>query len=119
MTPINQLPSFDWNDQAKEEILREGQDLINRSHFSWAVGDVVICGLIYSTYTSPPWFWFAMSKGVTLRDLIDFRRLARLIPRGTMTAVAETFREGIRFAEFYGFTETDHTVDGYKIYRRL
>lgn len=123
MSRIESLPDFDWTDQARKEILLTGQNLLNETDFAFSVGDVAVCGLIYPTFSNPPWFWFALARGITLRHLIDFRRLARHIPVGTYTAVEDTFEVGIRFAKFYGFEDTEvaelqgQTV--YKIFRRV
>ena len=95
-----------------------GEELLAQSDFMWRVGEVAICGLIYQTFTSPPWFWFALAKNVTFRDLIDFRRLATLIPLGTYTAIQANLPLAKRFAEFYGFKSTDQEREGYTIYRR-
>jgi len=99
-----------------------GDELLRQSDFMWRLGDVAICGLVYSTFTSPPWMWFALAKGVTLRDLIDFRRLAELIPPGTTTGVRADLPVPIRFAEFYGFKPTgavhEHEGHEFKIFRR-
>jgi hypothetical protein len=71
---------------------------------------------------SPPWFWFALAKGVTIRDLIDFRAKREEIPAGALTAVREEWPNAVRFAEFYGFVYTgeDRTIGSktYRIYRR-
>jgi hypothetical protein len=118
MNPIKSLPDLEWNDIAAHEISMSGEELLAQSDFMWRVGEVAICGLIYQTWTSPPWLWFALAANVTFSDLIDFRRLARLIPEGTLTAVQSNLTLAKRFAEFYGFVETDRQLDGYTIYRR-
>jgi len=122
MNPIKTLPDFDWTEYAKKDILLSGQALLDATDFAWSLGTVAICGLIYQTFTSPPWFWFALAKGATLRDLIDFRRLAEHIPHGAVTPVEVGFERGRRFAEFYGFEDTgvvwnQHGID-YNIFRR-
>ena len=124
MTPIDALPDLDWSPIARREIALTGADLLRQSDFAYQIGQIAICGLVYSTLTSPPWFWFALAKGVTLRDLIDFRRTyMNLIPSGAITAVNTADRESIRFAEFYGFEETSsvriYKDRVYKIYRRV
>lgn len=123
MNPIDTIPTLNWMDHARDEIALEGEELLHRSDFAWKLGEVAICGLIYSTFTSPPWLWFALAKDVTLRDLIDFRRLSRFIPKGTLTGVRADLKEAIRFAEFYGFEATGsvryHGGWKYKIFRRV
>ena len=123
MNRIDSIPSLNWTDHAKREIALEGEELLHRSDFVWKLGEAAICGLIYNVFTSPPWMWFAMSKDVTMGDLIDFRRLATMIPLGTLTGVDESLPVAIRFAEFYGFEETGSTHDyhgrRYKIFRRV
>lgn len=122
MNPIDKIPDFDWTDQARKEIGLAGQLLLEQSELSYSVGNVLICGLIYQNFLSPPWFWFALAKGVTLRHLIDFRRLQDFIPQGTLTAVEADFTEGLRFAKFYGFEDAGQVeVRGnitYNIFRR-
>lgn len=118
MSRIDSIPTLNWNDQARSEM-GNAEALIRCSDFMWKVGEVAICGLIYETYTSPPWMWFALSRDVTMRDLIDFRRLSTLIPRGTLVGVAEDYALGVRFAEFYGFSNTNSRLQNYKIFRRL
>ena len=83
-----------------------GEELVALSDFVWRLGDVAIAGFNYVSYTSPPWMWFVLAEGVTISDLIDFRRLSVRIPKGTLTAVAVDFAVGIKFARVYGFQET-------------
>lgn len=123
MNPIDHLPNLDWNEIAQREIIVTGADLVAKSDFAYQIGRVAIAGLIYHNYIAPPWFWFALAKGVTIRDLIDFRALREQIPFGAQTAVYEGWPNAIRFAEFYGFeyAGSDRVLDGktYKIYRRI
>jgi len=123
MNPIDNLPDLDWNEIAKREIIVTGANLVARSDFAYQIGRVAIAGLIYYSYIGPPWFWFALAKGVTLRDLIDFRALREQIPAGALTAVCEEWPNAIRFAEFYGFEDTGNVRPNegrvYKIYRRI
>lgn len=122
MSPIDHLPNLDWNEIARNEIIVTGANLIAQSDFAYQIGRVAIAGLIYHNYTSPPWFWFALAKGVTMRDLIDFRALKEEIPLGALTAVCDEWPNAVRFAEFYGFVPTgEERLYGdkhYKIYRR-
>jgi hypothetical protein len=122
MNPIDFLPDFAWSPDAEAEIAVTGPDLIRQSDFAFAIGTVAVAGLIYSSYSSPPWFWFALARNVKMSDLIDFRRLQESIPRGSLTAVREDFKVGRRFATFYGFEDTggkqEHAGVTYIIYRR-
>ena len=122
MNPIKKLPDFHWADHARGEIAVTGPSLILMSDCAFAIGEVAIAGLIYSSYTSPPWFWFALTENVSFSDLIDFRRLQDEIPKGALTAVRTDFAPGHRFAKFYGFEATDrmqvHEGREYQIYRR-
>lgn len=122
MKMIDGLPDLDWNEIAEQEIIVAGADLVARSDFAYQIGRVAIAGLIYQSYTAPPWFWFALAKGVTLRDLIDFRALREEIPCGALTAICEEWPNAVRFAEFYGFENTgEERLYGdklYMIYRR-
>lgn len=123
MNPIDKLPDLDWNEIARQEIIITGANIVAQSDFAYQIGKVAIAGLIYHNYISPPWFWFALAKGVTLRDLIDFRALREQIPFGSMTAICEEWPNAVRFAEFYGFKDTgEKRLYGdkpYKIYRRV
>lgn len=122
MSPIDNLPNLDWNEIAQREIIITGANLVAQSDFAYQIGRVAIAGLIYSSYTAPPWFWFALAKGVTIRDLIDFRALREEIPAGALTAVHEGWPNAVRFAEFYGFANTGeertYGDKSYKIFRR-
>lgn len=122
MNKINHLPNLDWNEIAEQEIIVAGAGLVSQSDFAYQIGRVAIAGLIYQSYTAPPWFWFALAKGVTLRDLIDFRALREQIPVGALAAICEEWPSAVRFAEFYGFEYTgkDRLCGDkmYKIYRR-
>lgn len=123
MIPIEKLPKLNWTDNSAFEIAEAGGDeLLSQSDLAWQLGNVLVVGLIYHTLTAPPWMWFALTKDVKFRDLIDFRRIKDYIPIGTTTAVAEDFPMAQRFAEFYGFedTQTAHFYKGrwFKIYRR-
>lgn len=123
MNRIDKMPNLDWADHSASEIARErGDVLIKSSDVALQIGDVAIGGLIYHTLTSPPWLWFALAKGVTLRDLIDFRRMQTVIPVGTLTAVSDEHTNAKRFAVLYGFEETGetHLREGivYRVYRK-
>lgn len=123
MTPIKGLPNLDWNDFARQEILATGESLVTQSDFAFQIGRVAIAGLIYTTYTAPPWFWFALAKGVTIRDLLDFRAVREEIPLGALTAVNVAWPQAVKFAKFYGFEDTgvERVVENktYKIFRRV
>lgn len=122
MNPIDKLPTLDWNEIARQEIIITGANLVSQSDFAYQIGHVAIAGLIYHSYVAPPWFWFALAKGVRLRDLIDFRALREQIPRGALTAINEEWPNAVRFAEFYGFEYTGEKCllenKPYMIYRR-
>lgn len=122
MNPIKDIPDLEWSEIAAREIVIAGEELVAQSDFAYQIGRVAIAGLIYRSYVAPPWFWFALAKGVTIRDLIDFRALREEIPKGALTAICEEWPNAIRFAEFYGFEYSNayRIVDGktYKIYRR-
>lgn len=122
MKPISEIPDWAWVAQAEKEIKLGGTRVLERSCMAFAVGNVAICGLIQETLSNPPWFWFALAEGVTLRDLLDFRRLAELIPVGAQTAVEVGFTEGLRFARLYGFEEVGPEVEAegvrLKVFRR-
>jgi len=119
---ITDLPPLNWSDQAKAEMQVFGCKPPAGTALAWQLGEYAVCGLVYTSFTSPPWFWFALADGVGLRQLIDFRRLVAYLPRGTATAVMEDFEEGRRFAEVYGFMKTDQVVNTgglvYRIYKR-
>jgi len=112
MSPISKLPSLDWTERAEKQILLTGGDeLIAASQVAYRLGNAGVIGLIYTSYFSPPWLWFALAKTTRIRDLIDFRRTQDRIPRGTLTAVDEDDATAYRFATFYGFEQTGQTVD--------
>lgn len=123
MSPISALPPLDWSDTAFQEIELTGDQLVQQSDCAYRLGNIGVCGLIYSSYTAPPWLWFALAKDVRVGDLLDFkRRLEALIPQGTLTGIHADFKSGIRFAEFYGFEPTGqvapHGGHDYIIYRK-
>lgn len=112
MKEISRLPDLDWSDRAKQQIMTAGGDaLVKSSHAAWRLGDAAVIGLVYESFFAPPWLWFALAKRVTLRDLIDFRRLQTRIPRGAMTAVEDGDAVAFRFASFYGFVDTGNVVE--------
>lgn len=111
MNLINKLPDLDWSDVAIEEIGLSGKELVEKSESAWQIGNVAVVGLIYTTYLSPPWFWMALARGVTFRDLLDFRRMAEKIPPGTQTLVNVTNPVLSRFACLYGFRPINAVVE--------
>ncbi len=118
LDPIQDLPAFDWSDLAQLEMQETGLELIRQTDRMWRVGSVAVVGFIWSSFYQPPWMWFALARGVTLRDLIDFRRLTAQIPSGTLTGVRQGHKEARRFAEFYGFDYTGGDVGEFRIYRK-
>lgn len=111
MTPIDSLPDLEWSRIALEEMGVSGSAFIQESTVAFRIGDVAIAGLIYTSYLSPPWFWFASARGITLRDLIDFRRLAANIPKGALTGIRVGHEPSVRFAKLYGFEETEQQAE--------
>jgi hypothetical protein len=116
INPILSLPDFDWNEQAQKEIALNAQQVLDQTTVMYQVGEVAVIGLIYRSLALPPWMWFALTKGVGFRQLVDFRMLARKIPYGTATSVAEGWVVGNRFAKFYGFVPTEQVIQGYRIF---
>lgn len=118
-----ELPDWKWMAKSQQEMILTGHGLIDQTDFMWKVGKVAVVGFVYQSLVSPPWMWFALAETVTVGDLIDFRRLARLIPKGTLTGVEAGFSVGLRFAKLYGFEEvgkeTDYFGQSYKIMRRV
>jgi len=103
---ITALPKWQFKPNSAQEIEITGEQLVDASDFVWRVGNVAVAGFIYNSYLSPPWMWFVLAENVGIKDLVDFRRIARGIPRGTTTAVASDFGVGLRFARLYGFEFT-------------
>lgn len=119
---IEVLPEWDWTEHCGKEIQLNGVDLIRSTDYIYQIGNCAVVGFNYYSFASPPWMWFVLSKGVTVGDLLDFRRINQLIPRGTLTGIAEDFSLGVRFAELFGFEATGENGSyagvGYKIFRR-
>lgn len=112
MKIINRLPDLDWTERAQRQIQLAGGDaIIAISQAAYRLGNAGVIGLIYSSLLSPPWLWFALARSVTMRDLIDFRRMQHLIPQGTMAAVEDEDEVAYRFAKFFGFVETGHQIE--------
>lgn len=120
--PIKELPKFNWLEHSKREIALTGVDLLFQTTFMWKVGNVAVVGFIYSNLLAPPWMWFALAKGITIGDLVDFRRLTKLIPSGTLTGIQADYKLGIRFAKIYEFEDTEHLREyagiDYKLFRK-
>ena len=124
MIPINALPDLPWTENSQIEIDEAGGNaLFAHTDCAWQFGNVLVIGLSYSSFVSAPWMWFALTKNVKFKDLIDFRHFQTMIPYGTMTAVAEDFTVGHRFAKFYGFEHTGDAYDtggkSYLLYRKI
>lgn len=120
---VTGLPKWQWKENSKREIFMTGEELVGSSDFVWRVGNVAVVGFIHSSYLTPPWMWFLLANKVTIADLVDFRRLALMIPKGTLTAVAVDFKVGLRFAKLYGFVETDEEINyadrTYRVMRKV
>jgi hypothetical protein len=120
---VTALPNWQWKKHSQEEIILTGEQLVEMSDFVWRVGNVAVVGFTYISYTSPPWLWFVLAEKVGIADLVDFRRLTRQIPKGTLTAVAADFPMGFKFAKLYGFEETGEKVEyserAFKIMRKV
>ena len=123
MIPISALPDLPWTDNSQLEIENAGAEaLFSYTDTAWQFGNVLVVGLCYNSFVQAPWLWFALTKNVKFKDLIDFRYFQTMIPEGTMTAVAEDFAVGHRFAKFYGFKPTGGAYDlsgrSYLLYRK-
>lgn len=107
---ITVLPNWRWHKKSSEELELTGEDLLRYSDIVWQLDPILVMGLIYSSFLSPPWVWFLLAEDIKFSDLIDLRRLTHKIPAGSLTAVQADFAVGIRFAKFYGFVKTGDTV---------
>ena len=99
---IFDLPGWDWLDHSKMEMSINTTDVVGMTDFIWRVGKSAVVGFIYQSFLSPPWMWFLLSDQITIGDLMDYRRLKNLIPRGTLTGVQQGYDLGVRFATLYG-----------------
>jgi len=117
------LPSWRFTSHCEKEIRLTGQQLVDESDTVWQIGNVAVAGFIYYSFVSPPWMWFVIRDNVTIADLIDFRRAATYIPKGTTTAVESQFTKGLRFAKIYGFEEIGEEIERnnltYKLMRKV
>jgi hypothetical protein len=112
MKEIKHLPDLNWSDRARRQIAEAGGDaLVQDSHVAYRLGNAAVIGLVYQSFFAPPWLWFALADRVTLRDLIDFRRMQDRIPRGTLTGVEDGDSTAFRFASFYGFVDSGITAE--------
>lgn len=122
MSQIKDMPELNWTEEARREIKLSGKELLRQCDVAYRIGDLAVVGLFYTSYTAPPWMIFALAEGITVTDLLDFRRLALLIPPGTQTAIRSDFKDGLRFAKLYGFTDTGHRYtfgdDTFSLFRR-
>lgn len=120
---VTGLPNWQWKPHSQEELTITGEELVQMSDTVWRVGNAAVAGFIYHSFTNPPWMWFLLAENVNIGDLVDFRRIARLIPSGTTTAVAADFALALRFAKLYGFEDTGETQNysdrEYKIMRKM
>lgn len=124
MTPIKQLPDLPWTENSRWEIDEVGAaTLFEVTDAAWRIEDLLVVGLIYENYLTPPWFWFALTTNIKFRDLVSFKDFEQKIPKGTRTAVAADFPSALRFAKFYGFTptgeETERSGRKYLVFRRV
>lgn len=118
------LPEWEWLDHSAAEIhLAEVDEVLDATDFIWRVGSCAVVGFVYHNYLVPPWMWFALAKHVNLGHLLDFRRLKRFIPAGTLTGVQSNFELGQRFAKLYGFEDTGEVLHArglaYNLFRRV
>lgn len=112
MKAIKKLPDLRWSARAARQIESAGGDaLVQCSHVAYRLGNAAVIGLVYQNLFSPPWLWFALAEDVSMRDLIDFRKLQDQIPRGTLTSVQDGDTTAIRFAAFYGFEDSGQIVE--------
>jgi len=112
MKEIDRLPDLDWSDRAREQIALTGGDaLIRDSHVAYRLGNAAVIGLVYPSFFAPPWLWMALARDISLRDLIDFRRMQERIPRGTLTGIEDGDEVAHRFAAFYGFVDSGQVVE--------
>lgn len=107
---VTALPNWRWAKHSQDEITLTGQELVDATDFVWRIGNVAVAGFVHHSFCAPPWMWFVLADDISIADLIDFRRLALRIPRGTTTAVLSTFAVGLKFAKVYGFVETGEEV---------
>lgn len=119
---IKTLPDWQWLEQSEREIAASGTEIVDETDFVWQIGNAAVIGFMYHNMLCAPWMWFVLAKGITIGDLVDFRRLCKLIPPGTLTAVQADYERGLKFAQLYEFEDTGQTLQAhsldYKIFRR-
>lgn len=121
MIPIKSLPDLPWTEQSAKEIARS-PNLVKESDFAWQVDDLFIAGWTYREFTSPPWFWFALTTEFERKHIRRLTELRPMIPSGSLTLVQKGWQVGDRFAKFYGFKPTGEEAtefgDEYLVYGR-
>lgn len=126
---VDRIPSLDWSDWSWDEFRCGNASMMERRSLKMVeVRDddlpLFVLGLIYDSFTNPPWVWLLMTKDILgappslFRDLLE----TSLALPPSLTFVNTLFTEGKRFLRFFGF-EPVHKVtryDGreYAIYRR-
>lgn len=116
---IAEIPELEWAHPSQTLV----EDDFKNNLQLYQLGNAGVLGIVYSSLISPPWIWFRLSKSFSNRDLIELKKESYRLPRDAHTVVKTTFKEGERFARFFGF-EPQHTLidydgDVYEIYRRV
>lgn len=122
MIQIEALPALDWNEQALFEMEQFGSSLVKQSTAMYQFDLAGVIGLVHSSLTSPPWLWAAFASEMDFAALRKFAELQNHIPSGTRTCIQAGYMAGERFAEFFGFVQTEDcfTMSGitYNVFRR-
>lgn len=123
------IPRLPWSSWSQEEFMCGNVAMMERRTVRMVQGSfdddpLFILGLIYSSLTSPPFVWFLMTDAFftnLLRNLRAMREAVMLLPPAHALVNAQ-FKQGCRFAEFFGFRCEGEVarVDGreYALYRR-
>ena len=106
---VEQLPDFDWSEQALFELDRYGDAFLAKASSIYKLGTFGVLGLNYSSFLSAPWLWFMLAKNPDWQSLKDLRKECHRVPKGCLTVVEDGYTTGERFARFFGFEQTGNS----------
>lgn len=109
---VDRIPNAAWAENSYREFLSTDPKVVERlSQYIWTMddGELLACGgLIYSNFTTEPWFWLLLTKSFKKSVKRNLLTLMRYVDNlGTVRALVDVnFAEGKRFAWVFGFAPT-------------
>lgn len=120
---VTEIPQLLWTEHSSLEFSTANvMSIQEASQLIWLIKAetvLAVAGLIYGSFSSPPWLWFLTTQELKALHVRQLQPLVKKLAPGTLTAVKNDFTMGHKFAKLFEFAPTELVEQDYRIYRKI